>query len=495
MSGRSCRKTLLTLASLLAIAACGADSESNDATVNEPPAQSSVASVSLNYAQATLARGQTLTVQAMLKNASGMVIADHAVTWASSAPSVVSVEGTNGGATARAGAAGSAEISASVDGVTAKATIAVIAFQSIVSGAAHTCALTQNQKLYCAGSGSPWAIQVSPQLSFTAVAIGGVDPSVAAHVCAIDNTQSAYCWGTNALGELGTGDNAVRTSPTLVSGGLKFTSLSAGLQRTCGVSVEGTAYCWGDNTDGRLGDGTTQSRLVPTKVQMPGDLKVGQISTGATATCAVATTGQAYCWGTNRLGQLGSREARGGLIGDFSAIPVKVDSASSTKQIATMGPKTCLLTTAGKAYCFGNNTVKELGAATDSPCDAGTKPCSLTPVPVGTNETFTSLSALWFGNCGVTTGRRVLCWGMNWELTFGISSGIPACTTAGALFPCTTTPIEGPSDVVSLSGYRNTQCAVKTDGIAYCWGGNAWGQRSWGDAAPDATPRPFSVAP
>jgi alpha-tubulin suppressor-like RCC1 family protein len=52
-----------------------------------------------------------------------------------------------------------------------------------------------------------------------------------------------------------------------VSGGLTFTSISAGRFHTCGVATGGAAYCWGANDVGELGDGTTTFRLVPVPVR------------------------------------------------------------------------------------------------------------------------------------------------------------------------------------------------------------------------------------
>jgi alpha-tubulin suppressor-like RCC1 family protein len=76
------------------------------------------------------------------------------------------------------------------------------------------------------------------------------------HICGLDGQGAAYCWGLNSLGQLG---NATLTSsplPTLVSGGMKFYSITAGDLHTCAMTSDFAAYCWGRNLAGQLGDGT-----------------------------------------------------------------------------------------------------------------------------------------------------------------------------------------------------------------------------------------------
>src|SRR2546425_8046783 len=43
---------------------------------------------------------------------------------------------------------------------------------------------------------------------------------------------------------------------------LRFTSVSAGEEFTCGLAQEGRAYCWGSNEVGQLGDGSKMGELV-----------------------------------------------------------------------------------------------------------------------------------------------------------------------------------------------------------------------------------------
>lgn len=85
----------------------------------------------------------------------------------------------------------------------------------------------------------------------------GVD----AHSCAIE-TAGVYCWGADINGELGDGDSvdhssvpvAVDTSSVLA--GKTIAKIAEGEEETCALDSTGKAYCWGINVQSGLGDGS-----------------------------------------------------------------------------------------------------------------------------------------------------------------------------------------------------------------------------------------------
>src|SRR5690606_37730260 len=178
----------------------------------------------------------------------------------------------------------------------------------------HTCALTESGRLRCWGDdtygqlGSAADGFVAPaagQNGWTAVSAGYV------HTCALAPSRALYCWGNNDYGQLGTGATSSPT-PARVSGALWFASVSTRLgtgaplslsdygYATCALTTGGAAYCWGDGRQGQLGTGSDAERGTPTPVSAGGAL-FGSIGAGAWHSCAVTTTGNMACWG-NRSG-------------------------------------------------------------------------------------------------------------------------------------------------------------------------------------------------
>jgi uncharacterized protein YjdB len=139
------------------------------------------------------------------------------------------------------------------------------------------------------------------------------------HVCGLAAGGGAWCWGRNTSGQLGDGTTSSSTTPVAVAGGHSFQSLTAGEGTSCGITTSGVAYCWGDNRYGALGNGTLKDASVPVAVAAPPGTTFSSISAGAQVTCGLASAGRAYCWGDNSAGELGD-----GTVGQsaHTAVPV-----------------------------------------------------------------------------------------------------------------------------------------------------------------------------
>ncbi len=272
----------------------------------------------------------------------------------------------------------------------------------------------------------------------------------AAHICALTGTDSLWCWGDNSHGQLGTGSISASSPPVQVTGlGGPVSRFSTGAYHTCAI-VNSTVKCWGEGSDGQLGQGQYADRASPVSVVDLSDAKA--VSAGETHTCALTTGGAAKCWGSNNTGQLGTDDhvsantARGvvgmttdvtviaagsgytcakhggdsvqcwgsniyGKLGDgtndFSATPVAVRiSGADVVDIRAGIDHTCALLQNGDVKCWGYNSYGQLGdnTITDS------------PLPVDIVNVTTRLSAVRVGEastCALTYAGGVLCWGDN----------------------------------------------------------------------------------
>lgn len=264
-----------------------------------------------------------------------------------------------------------------------------LAFESVSAGWTHTCAVTAAGEPHCWGSNA-WgqlgatatevcspANRVSVPCSTVPLAVRpGVELEAIStgffHTCGLAGDGTAHCWGHNGFGQFGDGTRTPRNeTPTPAAGGLRFSSFSSGTVHSCGVTETGAAYCWGWNYAGNLGNGSSQSTEVP--VPVAGGLAFASIyaSTGNNVlphTCGITTSGEAYCWGSNQSGQLGSTLAAetcnfsfAGITFTCSTTPIPVSGGLVFQSIDLGNAFTCGVTTSYLAHCWGRNGAGQLG--------------------------------------------------------------------------------------------------------------------------------------
>jgi alpha-tubulin suppressor-like RCC1 family protein len=182
--------------------------------------------------------------------------------------------------------------------------------------------------------------------------------AAANYSCGIASGGAAYCWGVNTSGALGIGSlQTPRISPTAVVGGLAFSSVSAGTSHVCGIAA-GTVNCWGNNTDGQLGIGSASGTAQTSPRAVSGTRSYLSVSAGGAHTCAVASDGLLYCWGRNTLGQLGI----GSNTQQTSPVKIAIDTLFAS--VSAGDVHTCAVTRSRHAYCWGNNTFGQRGDGT-----------------------------------------------------------------------------------------------------------------------------------
>ena len=234
---------------------------------------------------------------------------------------------------------------------------------------------------------------------------------------------------------------------------LRFTDISAGYLRSCGILESGTPLCWGLETrDSDLAANRgplTQIAVGPTRevcglnesgvavcwgyseireFHPDPDQKLVQIDIGPHRLCGVQDNNLARCWPSDRI------HDRNSALTDIA-------------QIATNRGIQCALNTDGSAECWGDQVF--FG---DTRAPAGEK-----FVALGTGERHA---------CGLREDMTLLCWGDGGQGTCSVNEdGSNYCGSAGP--SGAPTPPDGEQIATLSSG--EAHCGLRPDGMPVCW--------------------------
>jgi alpha-tubulin suppressor-like RCC1 family protein len=230
-----------------------------------------------------------------------------------------------------------------------------------------------------------------------------------------------------------------------------FTTVSAGFGTTCAIRTNGESRCWGSDEFGQLGDGPANSSGTPS-VPVAGGLTFRQIGTSRNFSegfsCGLTAAGTAYCWGSNSVGQLGTG-------GPSANAPQPVAGGLTFTALEVGGEHACAIAASGKAYCWGGNAYGQVGT--------GDSTNRAQPTAVAGDLRFAGIATGIAHTCGVTSAGGAYCWGSgdNGRLGQGTTDGspTPVAVTGGLTF-------------AAVTAGRSHSCGLTTAGAAYCWGDN-----------------------
>eukprot|EP01083_Nonionella_stella_P272832 925379_1 len=257
------------------------------------------------------------------------------------------------------------------------------------------------------------------------------------HTCALFTPNALKCFGYNAFGALGYGDtnnrgdepNEMGENLTIIDLGTDFrvVQVATGGRHTCALSEAGTVKCWGLGRQGQLGNGNKTDRGdVPNEmgdnlhvVDLGTNFKATQITLGLYYSCALSDANVVKCFGDNGYGQLGQGDVdnRGDVPGEMgdNLLPIELGTSFTAIEIVAGGYSTCALSNNGKAKCWGQGSVGELGYGDtanrgDMPDQMGD---ALQEIDLGTNFNVTQISVGMSHTCALSDANVVKCFGDN----------------------------------------------------------------------------------
>jgi alpha-tubulin suppressor-like RCC1 family protein len=191
------------------------------------------------------------------------------------------------------------------------------------------------------------------------------------------------------------------------------------------------------------------------------------LASGARFTCALTSAGKAYCWGDGLAGQIGDSAYSPKIV------PTPIAGGHTYIALAAGDQTACALDRSGTAWCWGDDptqpdafaTFKSVGVAVSAP------------------RALVSITAGRKFACGLDDGGTAYCWGVNQRGQLG---------TADTVGHAAATRVSGSLHFSMLAAGFWHVCGLATSGAVYCWGDNSYGELANGDTTPSLTAKQIS---
>lgn len=187
-------------------------------------------------------------------------------------------------------------------------------------------------------------------------------------------------------------------------------------------------------------------------------------ATAISGHCALRQSGEIWCWGS-------SHEVLNTDASSPSNLPARVNGLPQPLiALSSNGETHCAVYGSGALWCWGRNDRGQTGQGVALPI--------LPPSPVlGLGGSATQVSVGTKHSCARLSNGTVKCWGANEYSQLGDGSTVDS-TTALAVMGL-------PSNINRVIAGGTHSCALTSDGAAWCWGNDTFGQR--GDGATDSS--------
>lgn len=318
----------------------------------------------------------------------------------------------------------------------------------VALGRSHTCAVSASKTVHCFGLGTSGQLGVELE-RFGETVVSRPEPAPALdgltdmalgafHGCARRDGM-VVCWGSDEWGQLGDGQEPVRSALVVVDGldeGSPVEEVVSGFAHSCARRHDGSILCWGRNLYGELGDGTREHRVSPVRVSGIDDALQVSTNGASSLTCARHSDGHLSCWGGH------SEHSDLDHSGWSSASPVKVGDIDDVVDLAVAPAHLCALRASAKLSCFHI-----------PPYERSESPHPLPDIEEGLE-----------GVSGLISGGRTTC--------ARYQDGAVRCIEGGwKMGP----PIKGltPTSELAMGDYH--RCATDQKGVVRCWGTTRYG--------------------
>ena len=264
-----------------------------------------------------------------------------------------------------------------------------------------------------------------------------------------------------------------------IGGGLPQT-LGVGTRHTCQLRG-GALFCWGADGNGQLGDGAISNTGTPKPIPVSGPggaVSFTAVAGGGNHTCAIDTAGAIWCWGDNSVGQLGT-----GTRTELR-VPTRLPDSGAFVNAGFVylsgndnwSGNTCAIKSDQSLWCWGGNPAGEDGVGPGRISTWTQQPDHLVPARVQGSWVDVSVGSEFA--CGVDTGGVLQCWGRNDQGQVGLGhTDETSCDPYFSPPDCTAAVYTMPIPVsTSLTGWQhvsagfNFACAIDSTGAAWCWG-------------------------
>ncbi len=345
--------------------------------------------------------------------------------------------------------------------------------QKLAAGGSSTCAIGPSGGVVCWGGneyGELGTGSKEPAKSVVPVAVVDSEKGVVAlsgsafAYCALSEDGKSRCWGDAVFGQSSLNGGAPKPLHTVwylpvdvQQLGEGITQLRSGLYYGAALTVDGRVRTWGLEGHGQLGLGTIDTSLVPIDVPVSNVRFVDLAASPAGAfTCAVASSGDVYCWGANERGQLGD-----GTFADRATASKVLGLSSRALQVTCGRAHACVLLETNRVACWGAADLGQLGKGK---AEARPSAAVITSLP-----DLVEVRAGHDHTCSRAKNGEISCWGLDDK---GQLSGAPLGTREYG--PQVSLHAEFGAEYVAAGGKHS--CAM-AKGQVRCWGSNTAGQR------------------